>query len=168
MKTILLLRHAKSDWDSGVHEDHGRPLAERGIRAARQMGRILADPCLVPDLCLCSTAVRARDTLDRAAAGGGWTEVPRRFEDTLYAAGVSVILEMLPTLPAEAGRVLFVGHEPGWSAAVHAFTGARVRMPTAALARIDFDVEAWPDVLPDRGTLAALMPPKLLQECGDR
>lgn len=71
MKTLLLLRHAKSSWDDATLSDHDRPLKSRGIKAARRMGRLMREQDLCPDRILCSTAVRARETLRLALEESG-------------------------------------------------------------------------------------------------
>lgn len=168
MNTLLLLRHAKSDWDSGAGPDHDRPLAARGRRAAAVMGRFMSMTNLVPELCLTSTAVRAADTLARAARAGGWEQVPIRSHRSLYGADPSELARMLQALPDDFRNVLFVGHEPGWSGTVRFMTGgASVRMATGTLARIDFQADRWIDCRPGTGILTGLFPPRILQQVVD-
>lgn len=164
MKSLLLLRHAKSDWDSGPGDDHDRPLSGRGRKAAARMGLFIAEAGLVPDLCLTSTAVRAADTLTRAARHGGWDHVPRQDLRSLYGAGPADVAGVLAALPDDIDRILLVGHEPGWSEAVRVLTGgSSVRMATGTLARIDFEVDRWVDCRVGGGRLSALVTPKLLE-----
>ena len=85
MKTILLLRHGKSDWDADFTDDHERPLAERGEKGARKMGRFLTTSRSVPDRAITSSATRTRQTLATAAEAGGWTG-PARVTDAPYGA----------------------------------------------------------------------------------
>jgi phosphohistidine phosphatase len=163
-KTLLLLRHGKSDWsaDSGV--DHERPLNPRGVKAAKAIGRFLAETGHVPPYAITSTAVRAATTLALAARSGEWDTaiVPDR---RLYATDPERMIGFLQELPAEQDRVLLVGHEPTWSELLSLLVGGGVFcFPTAALARIDLAVSAWSGVRPGTGELVWLLPPRLLTD----
>jgi phosphohistidine phosphatase len=161
MPGLILFRHGKSDWDADYGDDRVRPLAQRGRKAAKAMGRFLAHAGQVPDAAITSPAVRAEDTLRRAMKAGGWT-CPVRAADGLYRGGVSGLVGELHSEPDATGVLLAVGHEPTWSDAVATFTGGgHVRFPTAALARIEFDVNRWVDVQPGTGVLAWMVPPRL-------
>ena len=163
MPALILFRHGKSDWDADDGaEDRARPLARRGRKAAQRMGRFLARAGQVPDAAITSPAVRAADTLRLAMEGGGW-RCPVRAATTLYGGGVSGLLAEVNQEPAATSVLLAVGHEPTWSAALTVLVGGgEVRFPTAALARIDFDVEGWEDVAPASGVLTWLVVPRLL------
>ena len=164
MKTLLILRHGKSDWNADFRYDHERPLNKRGEKAARAVGRYLTATDQVPERVITSTAVRARDTLALALEAGGWTSEVRE-TDALYEATLSDVLREVQAEPDEADRLLLVGHEPTWSSMVSELIGdARVRFPTAAIARIDLDVGRWADVQWGGGELVWLIPPKLLPE----
>ena len=163
MKTILILRHGKSDWDADYAADHGRPLAARGQKGARKMGRFLTTARVVPDRAITSSAIRARETLATAAEAGGWTG-PARVTDALYEATPEAVLREIQSEPDEADTVIVVGHEPTSSGlAALLVGGGRVEMKTAAVARVDVEVESWADVRPGRGTLAFLLPPGALR-----
>jgi phosphohistidine phosphatase len=163
MKTILLLRHGKSDWDADYAHDHDRPLNERGRKAAKTMGRFLAASGPTPDQVITSTAVRARTTLDLAMKAGGLT-VPVRATRDLYGAGPSDLLREIHTADDAADVLLLVGHQPGWGETVgRLIGGAAVRFPTAALACIEVGVARWRDVAFGRGELVYLVPPKALK-----
>lgn len=176
MKTLLLLRHAKSDWDAAYADDHARPLAERGVKAARKMGRWATSIGLVPDRALASTALRARQTLALAAEAGGWGG-PARLTDALYGATPQAVLDEIRTTPDDAGVLVVVGHEPTTSGLVGLLIGGgAVEIKTAAVARVDVPVMRWADVAPGAGLLAALVPPaafepgeyrRLKQEAGE-
>lgn len=166
MKSVYLLRHAKSDWSSDYATDHDRPLSKRGRRAAATVGRFLASLDQAPEAVVTSTAVRARTTVELAAATGGW-HCPVRQEADLYGGSTEQVLAAIRTAPAEAERLVLAGHEPTWSAAVERLTGGgSVRMVTAAVARIDLAVESWEEVAFGAGTLTWLVTPKLLQRFG--
>ncbi len=160
MPDLLVLRHAKSDWGSGAEDDHERPLAQRGVKAAKSVGRFIAASGQVPDLVLTSTAVRARTTVEVAAAAGKWKS-PVEEVRQLYGAAAHDVVALLASrdLPE---AVMVVGHEPTWSELVSLLTGGgRVRMPTAALACLEVD-GTWRELAPGRGRLLWLVVPKLI------
>jgi phosphohistidine phosphatase len=162
MRGLLLLRHAKSDWHADYGDDSGRPLNRRGQKAAKAMGQFLAGAEPLPDAAITSPAVRAADTLRLAMKAGGWS-CPVRTASGLYGAGVSGLVAEIRKEPIATQVLLAVGHEPTWSEATTAFIGGgRVRFPTAALVRVDFDVDRWEDVAPDTGVLAWLVTPRSL------
>jgi phosphohistidine phosphatase len=162
MKTLLFLRHGKSDWDADFSHDHERPINARGRKAAQRMGRFLAASGVVPDRIATSTAVRARSTLELFLEAGG-IDAPVRETRALYLAGPDDLLREIRAEDDAAGVLLLVGHQPGWGETVGRLTGgAAVRFPTAALARVDVDVTAWADVAFGRGELVWLIPPKAL------
>jgi len=166
MKRLLLLRHAKSDWNTPNANDHERPLNARGERSAKRIGRFLDALDLVPDAVVTSSATRARTTVELAAAAGGWG-CPIRVSRRLYDSSPETVLEEIRAEDAAAGVVLVAGHEPVWSElASRLIDGGHLRMPTAALAGIDFEVERWSDVRFGRGQLVFLMPSRLLGKAG--
>lgn len=161
MKTILLLRHGKSDWGAPA-SDPERPLAGRGRKAAARMGRFLAASGHVPDLVVTSPARRARDTAARAASAGGWQALVL-VDEVLYESSPREVLDVIRGQDDHHERILLVGHEPTWSSlAADLCGGGRLRFPTAALARIDPGTERWADVQPGSGELVWLVTPRLL------
>lgn len=150
MKTLLILRHAKSSWSDASLSDHDRPLKRRGKRDAPRMGRLLRDEELLPDLVISSSARRALSTAEAAASASGFEgqiEVTRAF----YHADPETYIERLKLLPNEIDRVLIVGHNPGVEMLLAELTGFHERMPTAALAQVDLPVEEWTDIALDSG-----------------
>lgn len=111
LRRLVVLRHAKSAWPEGV-PDHQRPLAPRGRRDAPAAGIALAETDSLPDLALCSTAVRARQTWELASAEWG-TPPPVRYEPSLYAADVPELLDAVHQVPPEVETLLLIGHNPG-------------------------------------------------------
>jgi phosphohistidine phosphatase len=163
MKRLLLLRHAKSDWDSGVAGDHDRPLATRGRKAAKAMGRFIALAALEPDYAISSTAVRARTTLQLAMEAGDWT-CPVNETRELYHAGVSDVLSVVGECSDSDESVMIVGHQPTWGGVVEALTGAATRMATGTLVGIDIGTDSWGRIRPGYGELAFVIPPRLLTD----
>lgn len=163
-KRLLLFRHAKSDWHTGITDDHERPLTKRGSEAARIMGRVLAAADQVPDLIVTSSAVRARTTVELAHTAGCWT-CPIETSDALYDTDAASLLEVIRGLPDSTDRVLLAGHEPTWSElASRLIGGGDLRFPTAALARLDLDVARWRDTALGCGALVWLLQPKFFVE----
>jgi phosphohistidine phosphatase len=176
MRTLLLLRHAKSSWAEPGLEDFDRPLGRRGQRAAPAMGAAMRARGLVPDLVLCSGAARARETLALVLPELG-REVPVRFEDGLYLAAAATLRARIRKLPPTKKRVLLVGHNPGMHELALDLAGqgraddmaalAR-KFPTAALAALDIDVSRWSAVAPGDARLRAFLTPRSLEvEAGE-
>lgn len=152
MRTLVLMRHAKSSWETGL-DDHERPLNRRGEAAAPRMGRWLSSQGVVPDLILCSTAARASRTAD-LVAGELTPDVEVCAIKQLYLPLPQDIMEVVATVGAAASTILVVAHNPGVSLAVEEFANVATVMPTAAAAVIDFEVSQWSDVLVEaRGEL---------------
>src|SRR5215212_820320 len=136
MKTLLLLRHAKSSWDNPSQQDFDRPLAERGKRDAPRMGRALKERGPEPDLIVSSPAVRARQTVEAAINAAGFTAA-LQFDESIYEAGLGELMRVVRNLPNSSSTVLMVGHNPGFEGLVYRLSGASERMTTAALAAIE-------------------------------
>lgn len=165
-RSLLLLRHAKSDWSAGYLGDAERALNRRGRKAAKIAGCFLAAADLRPDHALTSPARRARHTLDLAQQAGGWT-CPVTVSDWLYDGGPADAVRLIPTaVPPSARTVLAVGHEPTWSAVVEILTGAFVRFPTAALCHIELDVPTWEAMAAGTGRMQLLVTPRTLEKVG--
>lgn len=162
MRGLLLLRHAKSDWNADYGDDRSRPLKGRGRKAANTIGRFLATADQIPDAAITSPALRAADTLRLAMTAGDWS-CPVRTAAGLYGAGMSGLIAEIRAESMDTELLLAVGHEPVWSDAIATLIGGgRLRFPTAALARIDFDLDRWQDVAPDTGVLSWVVTPRLL------
>ena len=162
MKTLLLLRHAKSSWKEIGMRDFDRPLNERGCRAAPLIGHYLHAQKLAPDLVLSSPAERARQTatlvLESAALAAAL-----RYDERIYEASVDQLLEVIAQTSDSTEMLLLVGHNPGMEELIQRLTGATERMRTATLARIDLNTEEWSKVRAGAGRLAFVVSPKDLQ-----
>ena len=164
MKTILILRHAKSDWDANYVGDHERPLSTRGQKFSSRMGRYIANVGPLPDLIICSTALRTRETLERVMHAGDFPPVDVRFDPILYMATYDQMMSCIAAVPDEMDTVMMVGHEPTTSLFAGQLIGsASIRFPTAALARIDLNVEHWSSCRTGVGTLAWFVTPKIIK-----
>ena len=169
MVTLSLFRHAKSAWGNPGLGDFERPLAPRGEKAAPRMGAYMAREGLAPGVVLCSTAKRARQTLELAQAE--WEPKPEiRYEDGLYHAGPGEMLRFLQALPASCSHAMIIGHNPGvYSLAAtlcgdgegDALAALGTKFPTAALAVIEFEGD-WKGISPGQGYLQRFVLPREL------
>lgn len=169
MKRIYILRHAKSSWDDPSLTDFDRPLNKRGLKAAPFMGKFMASNGLVPDLIVSSPAERARQTAQLTKEAGEF-DCPLDFDRRIYEADVRELAQVVSETEDKYNAVLLVGHNPGMEGLVRYLTGEQQRMPTAALAVILLDIDAWPKLSEDCGTLDRLVRPKAemkAQENGD-
>ena len=172
MKTVYILRHAKSDWGDPAVKDHERPLNERGRSAAPQMGAHLKAKKYKPDLVLCSTARRTVETYELIKPFVG-ARTPVVFEDALYLAEARQIGERLRWLDEDVGAVMVIGHNPGLAQLAMALSAAaktaddaklhermREKFSTCALAVIELGAKSWREVKMGTGTLKDFMRPK--------
>ncbi|MFD5214440.1 SixA phosphatase family protein [Microbacterium sp. NPDC058345] len=156
MKTLLLARHAKSDWGMSGLADHDRPLNGRGRRDAPEMARRLVDEEVALERIVSSSAARARSTADEYAAAFRLDVVE---EPLLYGATAQTILAIAAALPDECGVAMLVGHNPGMSASVGELTGEQTQLATCAVAEIAVDVGAWAELVEGTGRLLRLHAP---------
>jgi len=168
MKTLTLLRHAKSTWDDPVARDFDRPLNGRGRRAARTIGAEMRKQGLAFDRVLASPAARVRETLDAVGIGFG-EKMEVAFEQRLYLAAPETLLDIIQSADDADGRLLVIAHNPGLEQLVLLLTrsdgGAlrdevEVKYPTATLAEISLPVEKWQEVSEGIGTLARFIRPR--------
>jgi phosphohistidine phosphatase len=165
MRRLHLLRHAKSSWDEPGLEDHDRPLAPRGRRAAKLVADWAAEHDVRPQLVMSSTAVRARETLERVLPGLGEPEV--RFDEDLYAARVDALLQCVRALPDGMEEAMLVGHNPGLRALLLLLAApgqlrgrAEAKVPTGALATLEADIDRWRDLQPGAARLVEFVLPR--------
>lgn len=165
---LTLLRHAKSDQDGSL--DHGRVLAARGRRQAPDVAEHLRATGRLPQLVLCSTATRTRQTWDLVAAALPEASPEVRYLDALYLADVQDVLTAIGEVSDAVGDLLVVGHEPTTSETARHLAGpgsdaaalaqVRVGIPTAALCLLEIDA-TWASLAPGSATLAAVLTPGL-------
>jgi len=154
MKTVILMRHAKSSWSDPELDDHDRPLSKRGRKSAPVMAKWLAEQGLLPDRILSSSSRRTQETVERMRE-----EVPAlpeaELSEALYHASPDVILAELQKLPGDCERALVLGHEPTMSSALLLLDSSATapglyrayeHYPTAAIAVIEADVDDWGEV----------------------
>lgn len=158
VKTLLVLRHAKSSWDTPGISDRERPLNKRGRKAASRMGALVAHKEIEPEVILSSTAERTRETVARLVEAADF-EPELRFLDELYLAQALTYLEVLADLGSHVETAMVVGHNPGLEELVSGLAARHVRYPTAALSVIRLRIDAWheaPSVTPQSAHVEAV------------
>jgi phosphohistidine phosphatase len=166
MKTLTLLRHAKSTWDDPVARDFDRPLNRRGRRAAHAVGREMRALEVQFDRVLASPAMRVRETLEEVARGYGGAFDPQ-FEQKIYLAAPETLLDLVHGSDDGVSKLLIVGHNPGLEGLALLLTsGGALRAelaekyPTATLAEIGLPVERWSEVAEGAGELIRFVRPR--------
>src|SRR5437763_9764862 len=169
-KQLFVLRHAKSSWDDPGLEDHERPLAPRGHRAVKVLGEHIRANRIQPDVILCSSARRTRETLDGIGLRG-----ETLIEDELYSASPNQVLERLQRIPDEVGSAMVVGHNPTLQVLVLRLAAGEAsseldgselaqvqrKFPTGALATLAFE-GGWSELAPGCARLTGYVRPKQL------
>ncbi len=168
MKTLFLLRHAKSSWETEGQRDFDRPLNPRGRAAAAAMAQHIAAEHIVPDVVLVSPAVRTRQTAQ--LVHGGQTRWPApRFVDEIYMASGETLLGLVRAAPPDAASLMLIGHNPGLEDLAFQLinTGAaelRQRLdekfPTATLCALVFEGDSWEDIASKSATLTQFTRPR--------
>ena len=145
MKTLLIMRHAKSSWDSKATTDHDRPLNERGEADAPHMGTVLKTHDLVPVRILSSTALRARRTAELVAEHSAY-EGEIIYDRDIYNAGLDEFIASLSRHLDDEDSAMIVGHNPGVSELLDFLTDSPEDMPTACIAVVRLPIESWKDL----------------------
>ena len=167
MKTLLVLRHGKSSWADPSLADHDRPLKGRGKRAAKNVGRLLRERDLLPDLIVTSTARRARSTANRAAKAAGYDgEVVETEELYFSSVGKQLAAVARCARPGDR-RVLIVGHNPTFEELVETLADEEVVLKTADLAVVELAVDDWSELPRARGKLRDLVRSRDLPDGAD-
>lgn len=158
MKTLYILRHAKSSWDNPLLADFERPLNKLGMEAAPLIGEIIYKNRFDPELLLSSPAKRAKQTAVLVREVGA-LKPEIRFDERIYEASPQTLVQIVSELGEQADSVLLVGHNPGLEGLIRFLTGETHAMPTSALAVIDLNAENWSEITADCGTLKNLFRP---------
>lgn len=159
MKTLYILRHAKSSWDNSDLADFDRPLNERGLEAAPFMGNVIYENQFQPDLIISSPAKRAAQTaiLVRASAQ---IEGEIQYDEKIYEASPRRLLQIVSEQNNKLASLMLVGHNPGFEGLLKTLTGEFQTMKTANLAVVDLQIENWNEIDANCGTLRVLISPK--------
>ncbi|MEZ5979192.1 MAG: histidine phosphatase family protein [Planctomycetota bacterium] len=155
-RRLIVMRHAKSSWDSGVANDWDRPLNERGKHDAPRIGERLAELGWVPDAVVASDARRTRETWERMASALGPPPLVT-FEHGLYLEGLDAIRASSVEWNASHRTVLVLGHNPGWEDAVGELVGAPIGMTTGNAALLVGAGADWAEALLGAWKLEALL-----------
>jgi phosphohistidine phosphatase len=173
MRRLWLLRHAKSSWDEPHLADHDRPLSARGRRAADAIGRWVDETEVRPDVVLCSSARRARETLAAVLPGLGG-DVAVLVEAGLYTFHAEDLLARVRELPDGAASALLVGHNPAIEDLIvrlaregNRLDEARAKVPTGTLAGLDLEIDAWRDAATGVAILTTFVIPRDLGNSSD-
>lgn len=142
MKTLFIMRHAKSSWTELSLADIDRPLNERGLRAAPFMGELMAREGFAPTIILSSPAVRAKQTALLVKQAGD-LDAEIRFEHRIYEASPNGLRQVVSEINDDYASAMLVGHNPGIEGFIRHLTGTLEPMPTAALAVIELDIDNW-------------------------
>lgn len=159
MKTLLILRHAKSSWDDAILSDFERPLNARGLRAAPFMGALMRRRELIPDTILSSPAMRARHTAELVQHAGAF-DAEITFIDDIYEASPGNLRHAVAAIDDEFTTALLVGHNPGIEGFIRYLTGKLEPMPTAALAVVELQINSWNEIDDGSGELKAVIRPR--------
>jgi phosphohistidine phosphatase len=162
MKTLLLLRHAKSGKGDPSLEDFDRPLKERGKNDAQLIGKYVGKQQIKAELVISSPAERARTTAELVLKSAG-LKIDLRFDKRIYEAAVCSLLKVISEIEDTANAVILVGHNPGFEELLEALTGEARDLPTASFACIELSVEKWSKVRAGVGYLKWLVTPKELR-----
>ncbi len=160
MKTLFVLRHAKSNWDNPDLSDFERPLNSRGLDAARFIGGLIYERKLQPQIIISSPAKRAKQT---AVLVKELAEIskPIKYDERIYEASPLSLFNLIREFDKKHESVLIIGHNPGFENLVRMLTGENILMPTAALAKINLDIENWDDLDSVSNELEFLILPKI-------
>jgi phosphohistidine phosphatase len=164
MKTLLLMRHAKSSWKDASLSDFQRPLKKRGEKDMLRIAQVLKEEDLIPEFVLSSPAVRARETIEILAKELGIEEELVEFVDDFYGAEIEDFFDVLADLPDSYKKVMVVGHNPSLEAFLQTLTGEIDSLPTASVALIKLGIQSWEDIDEDEqiGQLREIWRPREL------
>lgn len=161
MKSLILVRHAKTHPADYGMSDHSRTLMERGIADAETMGKRLAAKQVQPDLIVCSSAVRAESTAKILAKELGYAQDQILVKPEIYEAWLDEVLDVIHTLPDERNTVLLVGHNPAFTGMVELLSGIVLdHLPSAGIAHFQFSIQSWKNVKEHSATLLDVDYPK--------
>ncbi len=161
MKTLYLLRHAKSSWDDSAQTDFERPLNERGMKAAPFMGGFMANNRFVPSVIVSSPAMRAKTTAHLVKEAAEFS-ADIILEKNIYEASPNDLRQVVSEISNEHASAMLVGHNPGMENFIRYLTGELEPMPTAALAVIELQIDKWDKINDQCGDLIAVYRPKEL------
>ena len=159
MRSIIIFRHGKSDWDAIYDRDHDRPLSKRGIKASMKMGQYLNKINQIPEIVISSSAIRTKNTAKLAIEHGNWSS--KIFIETKIYGGTSeTLLSIIHSIEDKYGSICLVGHEPTCSSFISLCTYHSQRFTTASMAKINFKTNSWGKIEFGKGILEWIKSPK--------
>ena len=159
MRSIIIFRHGKSDWDAIYDRDHDRPLSRRGIKASKKMGQYLNKIHQVPEIVISSSAIRTKNTAKLAIEHGNWSS--KFFIETKIYGGTSeTLLSIINSTENKYRSICLVGHEPTCSSFISLCTYHSQRFTTASMAKINFKTNSWDKIEYGKGILEWIKSPK--------
>tara|TARA_B100001250_G_scaffold391481_1_gene392375 strand:- start:909 stop:1397 length:489 start_codon:yes stop_codon:yes gene_type:complete len=161
MKSIIIFRHGKSDWDATYDRDHNRPLSKRGFKAAKKMGKYLEKINQIPEQVISSSATRTKKTAELAINHGSWNTT-FSIESKIYGGSSKTLLGLIHFLDNKINSVCFVGHEPTCSSFISLCTFHSQKFTTASMAKINFKTNLWKEIEFGNGILEWIKSPKEL------
>lgn len=164
MKTLYLLRHAKSSWDDPDLNDQERPLNKRGKKDAPKMGKWLAENIKVPELILCSNSARTMATIEPVMQAWGLPQEVLQVEPQLYHADLETLWDLVQSCDNKIDRLLLVGHNPGLTSFANALCKQfeTENIPTCGFAAFSYNIRKWEEVEANEATFEAYQYPKNL------
>jgi phosphohistidine phosphatase len=163
MRTLYLLRHAKSSWNNATLRDFDRPLKKRGREAAERIGDRVAEENLGNPLVICSPAVRTRETAAIVLKHANLTVEPH-FDDRIYEASLRELTQIVAEITDDQDVAIMIGHNPGFEELLAFLTGEHRRVATCGLAKIKFGDVSWKEVRAGEGSLEWFIAPKELPD----
>ena len=170
MKSLTILRHAKSGWDAPVDRDFDRPINARGRRGAELIGETWKKSGWPLDWIIASPAVRVTETLDHFQPAAGLADIEPHWERRVYLASAATLLDVVREAGGASDHLMLVGHNPGledlammlvpYDTANPARMAIEEKLPTASLVRITFDIDQWSALAEDIGTLDTFIRPR--------
>ena len=159
MRSIIIFRHGKSDWDAIYDRDHDRPLSKRGLKASKKMGQYLNKIHQIPEIVISSSAIRAKNTAKLALEHGNWSS-KLVIETKIYGGTSEALLRIVYSIEDKYQSICIVGHEPTCSSFISLCTYHSQRFTTASMARINFKINSWREIEFGKGILEWIKSPK--------
>jgi phosphohistidine phosphatase len=165
MKTLYIMRHAKSAWGEPGLEDFNRPLLEKGKKRTKTIIDYLLSKQVKPELIISSPAVRALETAHIMAHGLGLNKNDIRFEKSIYTADTEQLEDLFYDLPASLSHLMIVGHNPAVTNFVNDFLENKIdALPTSAVVAIEFNTKKWDDYKKSNHSVKFIIFPKMLNK----
>jgi phosphohistidine phosphatase len=161
MKTLYLIRHAKSDWNNPNLTDFERPLNKRGLRDAPFMGKELAKLNFKPELIVCSPANRTTSTAKFICTENSYSIADVTFDQSIYESSIDNLISLINLLPNEKTEVALIGHNPSMTGLSNYLTDEYIgNMPTCSIVKIELEIENWDEVITGIGAIKFYIYPK--------